>query len=277
MTGKTCLETRDLWFSYEDGPSALNGISINIEDNEFVAIIGQNGCGKTTMVKHFNGLLRPTKGQVLLYGEDIVGQPMGTLARTVGYVFQNPDHQIFNATTRAEIAFGPTNLGLSEAEVRERTDDALERFGLMPHADRQPAMLGFGLRRKVSIAAVYAMQTPVLILDEPTTGLDYKSTLELMELITDLHWQGRTIILITHDMRIVAEYAPRCLLICDGKILAHDDTRSVFKQRELLQSTHIEVPQISELGRRMVPHGMQNGILTVPEFCDAYSGLKTKS
>lgn len=274
MTGKICLETRDVWFSYEDGPSALNGISIKIEDNEFVAIIGQNGCGKTTMVKHFNGLLRPTKGQVLLYDEDIIDKPMGALARKVGYVFQNPDHQIFNPTTRAEIAFGPTNLGLNEAEILERTDDALERFGLMPYADRQPAMLGFGLRRKVSIAAVYAMQTPVLILDEPTTGLDYKSTLELMELVTDLHRQGRTIILITHDMRIVAEYAPRCLLICDGQILAHDDTRSVFKQRELLQSTHIEVPQISELGHRMVPHGMQNGILTVPEFCDAYNDLE---
>lgn len=274
MTGKICLETRDLWFSYEDGPSALNGISIKIKDNEFVAIIGQNGSGKTTMVKHFNGLLRPTKGQVLLYGEDISDKRMGALARTVGYVFQNPDHQIFNPTTRGEIAFGPTNIGLGEDEIAERTDDALERFGLMPHADRQPAMLGFGMRRKVSIAAVYAMQTPVLILDEPTTGLDYKSTIELMDLITDLHRQGRTIIVITHDMRIVAEYAPRCLLIRDGQVLAHDDTRSVFKQAELLQSTHIEVPQISELGRRMVPHGIQNGILTVPEFCDAYSDLE---
>lgn len=265
------IETRDLTFAYEGEPLALRGISIQIEDGEFVALIGQNGSGKTTLVKHFNGLLRPTSGQVLLEGEDIREAPIGLLARKVGYVFQNPDHQIFSATTREEIAFGPKNLGLPEVEIEARTQEALARFNLTPFADHQPAMLGFGLRRKVSIAAVYAMHTPVLVLDEPTTGLDWRSTTELMELIGELHRKGRTIILITHDMRVVAQYAPRCMVIRDGRVLVHDDTRAVFLQTELLQSTHIEMPQIAELSRRMAPHGLQGGLLTVAEFCDAYS------
>jgi energy-coupling factor transporter ATP-binding protein EcfA2 len=267
------LETRDLWFDYEAGVSVLHGVSLDIEPGEFVAIIGQNGSGKTTLVKHFNGLLRPHRGQVLLDGEDIIHHSVGALARLVGYVFQNPDHQIFGATTHEEIAFGPVNFELPEDEVEARTAEALQSFHLTEYADMQPAMLGFGLRRKVSIAAVYAMQTPILILDEPTTGLDWKSTSELMQLIGGLNEQGRTIILITHDMRVIAEYVPRCMVIRKGEILIHDSTREVFRQAELLESTRIEVPQIAQLGRRMVPHGLQDGILTVPEFCDAYNDL----
>lgn len=273
MTDAPRLETKDLWFAYDVDPPVIKGISLNIASGEFVAVIGQNGSGKTTLVKHFNGLLRPTQGQVFLDGRDTAKQSVGALSRLVGYVFQNPDHQIFSASTREEIAFGPVNFELPEDEVEHRTADALERFRLTEYADMQPAMLGFGLRRKISIAAVYSMQTPILILDEPTTGLDWKSTTELMQLISALNKHGRTIILITHDMRVVAEYAPRCMVIRDGQILVHDDTREVFKRARLLKSTHIEAPQISELGRRMVENGLPEGILTVPEFCDAYSDL----
>ena len=273
MASAPRLEIRDLWFDYEADTPVLRGVSLTIEPGEFVAVIGQNGSGKTTLVKHFNGLLRPHRGQVLLDNEDILHHSVGALARRVGYVFQNPDHQIFGATTHEEIAFGPVNFDLPEDEVEARTVDALESFRLTEYADVQPAMLGFGLRRKVSIAAVYAMQTPILILDEPTTGLDWKSTSELMQLIGELNRQGRTIILITHDMRVVAEYVPRCMVIRKGEVLIHDSTREVFRQAELLESTHIEVPQISQLGRRMVTLGLQDGILTVPEFCDAYNDL----
>ena len=271
MTDPVCIETRNLSYAYEGGPAVLRGVSLKIGQGDFVAIIGQNGSGKTTLVKHFNGLLRPDKGQVLLFGEDIRERGVGWLARTVGYVFQNPDHQIFSSTTREEIAFGPRNLGLDEIEVQRRTEDALTRFDLAPYADLQPAVLGFGLRRKVSVAAVYAMHTPVLVLDEPTTGLDLRATTDLMRLVSDLNRQGRVVLLITHDMRLVAEYAPRCIVMHEGQVLAHDDTRAVFKQAGLLKASHIEPPQISELGRRMVPHGLQDGILTVPEFCESYS------
>lgn len=267
------LEARDIWFAYEGGEPVLNGISVTIDRGDFVAVIGQNGSGKTTLVKHFNGLLRPMRGQVLLDGRDIRDMSVGVLARSVGYAFQNPDHQIFSATTRDEIAFGPTNLGMGKAKVQEITDGALELFGLTQFADRQPATLGFGLRRKISIAAVYAMQTPFLVLDEPTTGLDRKSITELMSLVRELNQQGRTVILVTHDMRIVAEYAPRCMVVRDGEVVALDFTRTIFEQVGLLRSTHIEMPQISQLGRRMVQHGLRDGVLTVSEFCQAYSDL----
>jgi energy-coupling factor transport system ATP-binding protein len=272
-TNTPLIETRDLWYGYEGGPSILREVSIRIEPGEFVAIIGQNGSGKTTLVKHFNGLLRPHRGEVLLDGKNIARQSVGALARQVGYVFQNPDHQIFSPTVREEVAFGPANLGLDEAEVEARTADALDRFGLAPYAESQPAALGFGLRRKVTIAAVYAMQTPVLILDEPTTGLDWKHITSLMALVGELNAKGHTIILITHDMRIVAEYAPRCMVIRSGRILIHGDTRDVFRQAALLESTHLQPPQIAELGRRMVLHGLREDTLTVPEFCDAYDNL----
>ena len=275
MTRQACLEVQDVWFTYEDSPSAaLRGVSLTIEDGDFVALIGQNGSGKTTLAKHFNGLLRPTQGKVLLYGEDIHNRPVGTLARRVGYVFQNPDHQIFSPTTREELAVGPRNLGLDEAEIERRVAEALASFGLEPYTDRQPAVLGFGLRRKISVAAVYTMQTPILILDEPTTGLDYRSTTELMELTCKLHQQGHTIILITHDMRVVAEYVPRCLVLREGQILADGDTRTVFKQVDLLRETHIELPQISQLSHRMVQYGMPDDTLTVSEFCEAYNRLR---
>ncbi len=273
QTDTICLETRDLWFAYGDNPPALRGISLTIRAGDFVGLVGQNGSGKTTLAKHFNGLLRPTQGQVLLYGQDIRDRPVGELARTVGYVFQNPDHQIFSATTREEIAFGPRNLGLEEAEVQRRTEQAMEHFDLTEYADHQPAVLGFGLRRKVSIAAVYSMRPQILILDEPTAGLDWHCTHDLMERLTALHRQGHTIILITHDMRLIAQYTPRCMVLREGKLLLYDDTRKVFEHCDLLRETHIELPQVCELARELAPIGVRRDALTVPELCDSYADL----
>jgi energy-coupling factor transport system ATP-binding protein len=271
--GDVVLEATDLWFAYDDGPSVLQGVSLEIKGGDFVALIGQNGSGKTTLAKHFNGLLRPTRGRVLLNGEDNRERSVAYLARSVGYVFQNPDHQIFSATTREEIAFGPRNIGLEESEVQRRTEQALEYFDLTAYADYQPAILGFGLRRKVSIAAVYAMRTEILILDEPTAGLDWRSTHEMMQRVGDLHRKGHTIILITHDMRLVAQYAPHCMVLRDGNILASGDTRAVFKQADLLSETHIELPQICELARRLKPFSLKGNILTVAEFLEGYGNL----
>jgi energy-coupling factor transport system ATP-binding protein len=275
--GEVVLEATDLWFAYDEGPSVLQGVSLEIKVGDFVALIGQNGSGKTTLAKHFNGLLRPIRGRVLLHGEDSRERSVAYLARTVGYVFQNPDHQIFSATTREEIAFGPRNIGLEESEVQRRTEQALEYFDLTAYADHQPAILGFGLRRKVSIAAVYAMRTGVLILDEPTAGLDWKSTHELMQRVGDLHRKGHTIILITHDMRLVAQYAPHCMVLRDGNILASGDTKAIFKQADLLKETHIELPQICQLARRLEPLNLKGDILTVAEFLERYDNLVERS
>ena len=277
-----CLEAQDLWFEYANGPTephpaALRGLSLTLAAGEFVALIGQNGSGKTTLAKHFNGLLRPSRGRVRLYGQDLTEQPVSQLARSVGYVFQNPDHQIFSPSTREELAVGPRNLGLEAGEVTRRVNEMLTTFNLTPFADRQPALLSFGLRRKISVAAVIAMQTPILILDEPTTGLDYKNTHDLMARISELHRLGRTIILITHDMRVVAEYVPRCIVLRQGQVIADDTTRAIFRQADLLRQTHLEVPQITALSQRLVDQGMPDDVLTISEFVRAYPPLPTPS
>ena len=274
---------QDLWYSYSDGVTALRGIDLEIEDGDYVAVIGQNGSGKTTLVKHFNGLSKPTRGRVLVKLEtrnskletlrDGAGLTVGQLAQTVGYVFQNPDHQIFCDTTREELAFGPRNLDLPEAEVRSRVEEALSRFDLEEYADRPPAMLGYGLRRKIGVAAVYSMRPRIFILDEPTTGLDWRSTLELMELIGEMHRKGHTILLVTHDMKLVTEFSQKSLVLRGGQVLVYDDTRTVFKHSEVLRDTQIEPPQITALAKRMVPYGMPDDVLDVEEFYIAYCGL----
>jgi energy-coupling factor transporter ATP-binding protein EcfA2 len=278
-----CIVVQDLWYSYGGEVTALRGIDLEIEDGDYVAVIGQNGSGKTTLVKHFNGLLKPTRGQVLValprVGEvrgglkDTAGLTVGQLAQTVGYVFQNPDHQIFCDTIREELAFGPRNLGLSEAEVRRRVEEALARFDLEEYADWPPAMLGYGLRRKIGVAAVYSMRPRIFILDEPTASLDWRSTMELMELVGEMHRNGHTIILITHDMKLVTGFSQKSLVLRDGQVLAYDDTRIVFKHSEILRDTQIEPPQITALAKRMTPYGMPDDVLSVEEFYTAYCGL----
>jgi len=271
---------QDLWYSYGDEVTALRGIDLEIEDGDYVAVIGQNGSGKTTLVKHFNGLLKPTRGRVLVLPpsspprvgglRDTAGLTVGQLAQTVGYVFQNPDHQIFCATTREELAFGPRNLGLPEAEVRRRVEEALACFDLEEYADRPPAVLGYGLRRKIGVAAVYSMRPRIFILDEPTTGLDWRSTIELMELVGEMHRNGHTIILVTHDMKLVTGFSQKSLVLREGQVLVYDDTRTVFKHSEVLRDTQIEPPQITALAKRMAPYGMPDDVLSVEEFYAAY-------
>lgn len=264
------IQVRDLWYQYTGEIVALKGVSLDIKDGDFVAVIGQNGSGKTTLVKHFNGLHKPTKGQVIVGGRDTKDLSVGELARTVGFVFQNPDHQIFCATTREEITFGPRNLGLEGDELEDRVEEALAYFGLTEHADSPPAVLGFGTRRKISIAAVYAMRPRVFVLDEPTTGLDWKSAMALMRVIQAMNETGHTIILVTHDMKVVCQFARSSLVLCDGQVLTYDDTRTVFKHSEILKDTQIEPPQITELAKRMVPFGMSDDVLTVDEFYAVY-------
>lgn len=268
------IRVEELTFHYDEEIPALNGVTVEIPDNAYLAIIGQNGSGKTTLVKHLNGLLKPTTGRVWVYGQDTRTTPVGQLAKIVGYVFQNPDHQIFCPSTREEISFGPRNLGLDGATVRARTEEALEVFGLAPYADIPPAVLGFGLRRKVSVASVYAMRPRVLILDEPTMGLDWRSACELMRLMDELHQQGHTIILVSHDMRIVAEHAPETLVMHEGRVLAQGPTREVFQRIEDLCRAQITPPQVTQLGQRLGDWGLRQDLLTIDEFVEAYGRLR---
>ena len=275
--GSPCIQVRHLWYRYNGESDAVRSISLDVEEGDFVAIIGQNGSGKTTLVKHFNGLLKPTRGTVQVYGQDTADLSIGQLARQVGYVFQNPDHQIFSPTVRQEIAFGPQNLGLTGDEVDRRVAEALARFHLAAHADAPPALLGYGLRRKVGVAAVYAMRPRVFILDEPTAGLDWRGVQELMSLLSDMNAEGHTILLVTHDMRIVAKHARRTVVLHEGKVLADGNTRAVFKRTDWLTRARIEPPQIVQLARQLALSGvgMPTDVLTVEAFCDAYGAHLT--
>ena len=276
------IQVEDLSYHYDDGPTALAGVNLSIEPGDFLAIVGQNGSGKTTLVKHFNGLLRPTRGRVFVLGQDTTGQSVGQLARKVGYLFQNPDHQIFAPTVWEEVAFGPRNLGFSEGEVTARTAEALALFDLKDKADTPPAVLGYGLRRQVTLAAVWAMRPQIMVLDEPTAGLDWRSTRTLMQEVTNLNSQGHTIILVTHDMKLAAEFARQVLVLDEGRILAYGPTRQVFQQEATLRQASLVPPPITALAQRMRlvlspaegPYGLRGDSLTVEEFYREYTTLR---
>jgi energy-coupling factor transport system ATP-binding protein len=235
---------------YAEGARALDGVNLTISAGEFVAIIGQNGSGKTTLAKHIVGLLRPTEGRVLLSGRDRERLGAAETAREVGYVFQNPDNQIFAATVEEEVAFGPRNFGLAPDEVERRCARVLRAVGLDHARERDPFLLGKGERQRLAVAAVLALEPRLLILDEPTTGLDYREQRRMMELVSELHRAGTAIVIITHTPWLVAEYAQRAVLMRAGKKLFDGPVRALFAEPELLASSSFRAPEVTALGRR---------------------------
>lgn len=262
--GAPIIEVESLTHTYPNGVKALTGASLTIREGEFVAVVGQNGSGKTTLVKHFNGLLMPTEGQVLVEGQGTRNQTVGQLGKAVGYVFQNPDHQIFAETVFDEVAFAPRNHGLAEAEVRERVQDALAAVGLAGRDQEDPFSLTKGERQRVAVASILAQRPPVIILDEPTTGLDYQETCSMMELVKQLNEQGHTIIAVTHTMWVVAAYAHRVVVVHDGRILLDGPTREVMAREEELRVASLKPSQIVRLGNRLGAP-----LLTVDEAAEA--------
>lgn len=237
------IEVKNLWYIYQPmGVVALRDINLEIKDGEFVAIIGQNGSGKSTLVKHFNGLLKPTKGMVLIDGIDTRKCKTSELARKVGYVFQNPDHQIFAETVREEMEFGPKNLGFPEERIKRNVEEVAKRTGLYEYLDESPVSLSRGQRQVLAVASVLTMEPTILIVDEPTTGLDWRGSIAIMELIKKLNQEGKTIIIITHNMRIVSLYAKRTIVMCRGEILLDGPTDEVFLRTEELEKAFIRPP-----------------------------------
>ena len=237
-------------FQYESGAPALRGVSLAVHGGEFVALIGQNGSGKTTLAKHLNGLLRPRRGQVLLHDVDMRTLPLNHVASDVGYVFQNPDHQIFAATVTEEVAFGPRNFGLSRAETEERLHAALDAVGLLGFEEEDPFLLSKGHRQRLAVASLLALRPRLLILDEPTTGLDYREQRRMMELLARLHAQGMAIMMITHSPWVVAEYAQRGVLMREGRIQFDGALRALFAEEKLLEEAHFCAPDVTRLGHR---------------------------
>lgn len=242
------IVVKNLWHIYPGNIIALRGVDLKIKRGEFVSIIGQNGSGKTTLVKHFNRLLLPTKGEVYIKGVNTKETSISELARIVGYVFQNPDHQICNETVRKELEFGPKNLGTPADEIKRRIKEISERLGIKEYLDNNPFSLSMGLRKRIVLASILTMNPEIIIVDEPTTGQDYKMSKEILEILKDLHSNGKTIIMISHDMELVAEYSERIIVLDNGTVLIDGSPRHVFSQIDLLERTYIKPPQVTKLG-----------------------------
>ncbi len=245
------VSVRGASFAYPGGRRALEDIDLELREGDFVALVGQNGSGKTTLAKLLNGLLRPQRGRVELWGTDVRRLPLARIAGLVGYVFQDPDQQLFASTVREEVAFGPRNLGVAEPELCQRIDEALEAVGLADSRDADPFLLTKGERQRLAVAAMLAQRPRLLILDEPTTGLDYREQVRMMELVARLHGEGMTMVVITHSPWVVAEYAQRGILMAGGRIVFDGPLRELFRQEELLERCHFRVPEVTRIANRL--------------------------
>jgi energy-coupling factor transport system ATP-binding protein len=249
----TELSLEGVGFVYPDGTRALEAVDLRIAPGERVAIIGQNGSGKSTLVRHLNGLLRPTEGRVLHDGGDVAERRVAELAARVGIVFQNPDRQIFAGKVRAEVAFGPRILGRSSQEAATAGDEALAAVGLTDAADHNPYDLGYSRRKLLSLASVLAMATPVLVLDEPTTGQDARGVARVQDVVARVAAEGRTLIAISHDMRFVAETFERIVVMGAGRVLLDGPAATVFAEPAwpVLASSFVEPPLAARVGARL--------------------------
>lgn len=241
------IEVNDVHFTYPTGVEALKGVSLKVENGEFLAIMGQNGAGKTTLVKHFNGLLKPTHGKTLIDGVDTTKTSVATLSRNVGFVFQNPDHQLFSETVEEEIAFALRNFGFKEDVIEKRITWALNLLALSQYRKTSPFMLSGGERKRVALASVLAWDPRILILDEPTIGQDYEQKEKLRQFILQMRTQEKTIIIVTHDVEFVAECDPRVLLMLNGKITADGEARKILTDPKTLEQASIVPPQIAQI------------------------------
>jgi energy-coupling factor transport system ATP-binding protein len=250
VESKPILQVDSASFSYPDGPRVLDQMSLTIGAGEFIAIVGQNGSGKTTLAKMAVGLLTPDSGTILLEGRDRTALRPAETAREIGYVFQNPDHQIFADSVEAEVKFGPRNFGLDDREVESRCAEVLQAVGLENERATDPFLLGKGQRQRLAVASVLALRPRLLILDEPTTGLDYREQRKMMKLVSELNAAGVAIVMITHTPWLVAEYARRVILMRAGRKLFDGAVREFFVQDELLRTSSFKPPEVTTLGRR---------------------------
>jgi energy-coupling factor transport system ATP-binding protein len=248
--GVPLASVEGLSFNYSGGPRVLESVDLRIDAGDFVAIVGQNGSGKTTLAKHIVGLLAPIEGRVRLEGRDRATMRPAETAREVAYVFQNPDHQIFAATVWDEVAFGPRNFGLAASEVESRCVEVLDAVRLLGARDSDPFLLSKGERQRLAVASVLALRPRLLILDEPTTGMDYREQRRMMSLVSELNRAGIAIVIITHTPYLVAEYARRVVLMRKGRKLFDGGVREFFAGDALLRNSSFRPPEVTRLARR---------------------------
>jgi energy-coupling factor transport system ATP-binding protein len=264
------IECRNISFTYPSGTTAINGVNLEIRKGEFLGLIGQNGSGKTTLSKHYNGLLRPTTGNVLVYGMNTKTAPTKELIRKVAYVFQNPDRQLFCPSVRDEIKYTLRNIGVSQEMIGERVEQIAEELKIGHLLEQKPFEISRGDRQRVAIASVLALDPEVLIVDEPTTGQDPKGRRSIMDLLTRLNDEGKTIVIITHDMDLAAEYARRIVVMNNGEILLDAGPREVFRQTDVLRKAYLKPPRVTQLFQYLRKNGMpvRDDVLTQTEAID---------
>ena len=276
------IKTKNLSHVYPGNVQALKDVSIKIDEGEFTAIVGQNGSGKTTLALHLNGLLKPTEGDVIIKGKNTRDSDVEELSKIVGYVYQNPNHQLFNLTVRQELAFSLKKL-LSKEETEKRLKETIELFGLQGILDANPFSLNLPGKKIVAMAAIYAMKPEIFVLDEPTTGQDFVGMKLIEKAILQISQEGKTIIVITHDMGFVARNSKRAIVMADGKVIGDDEPRKIFDlasngTKKVLQEAHISPPQVSSLSYalkfdynlKQVP----TDIITPTQFADIVSAHK---
>ena len=264
------IECINLSHVYPEGFTAIKGINLKVKEGDVVAILGQNGSGKTTLVKHFNGLLKPTNGTVSINGIDTAKQTVFNLSSHAGYVFQNPNHQLFATSVLAELEFGPKNQGLANDEIEARVKEATDFFQLHTIINEHPLRLSFPLRKIVAMASIYAMQPSIFILDEPTTAQDHGGSEKVRKFLRKLQDDGKTVILVTHDMPLVAEVADRVIAMWSSEIISAANPREFFLDLNTLGKTKLQQPQATALSHRLQKRVLNEGItLTVQETIKA--------
>lgn len=257
------IRTEGLRFAYPGSSEVLCGIDLTIDDGEFVAIMGENGAGKTTLVKTFNGLLIPTAGRATVDGVNTRESSVARLSRDVGLVFQNPDHQLFSETVKDELAFSLRNFGYGEETIQRRVTTVLETLDLTRYADSSPFVLSGGERKRVALAAVLVWNPKHIILDEPTIGQDYQQKDRLRNFIVQLNAQGKTVVVISHDVEFIAECRPRIILLSKGVVIGDRPAESILSDGELLDKASLTRPQIGELMHRLRDFGLPDTAIDV--------------
>ena len=269
---ETVIETKKLVHTYpKGGVTALKGVDLQIFKNEKMSIIGQNGSGKTTIVRHFNGLLKPTSGSVFLFGEDTKEKTVGFMSRQCGYVFQNPNHQIFCTTVYEELEVAPKNFKFSESEIKQSIEEVVNLMDLENVLYKHPLTLDYTTKKIVTIATVLVFKPEILILDEPTGRLDEQGRIMLTKIIDMMHSNGHTVIMISHDMDYVAENSDRIVVMSEGEIIGDGTPKVIFVNSEISEKAQIEPPQISQLDMYISGINKENLTLSVSEFTKKYS------
>ena len=247
------IEFENVSASYDGELPILRDVSFRIPDGDFVAFVGTNGAGKSTTMRLINGLLKPSSGQVLIDGVPTTQLRTSQLAAKVGFLFQNPDRQICCSTVREELLFGFRAKGRADAEAEAKVDAMIERFGFDDGAE--PFLLNRGTRQLLALASIIVMEPPVVVLDEPTTGLDFRECVKVMDVIAELNARGTTVIMVCHDMEVVADYAKRVIAMTAGQVVADGETFAVLRDRDVLARTHLLPPQMVDVSLRLVKDG----------------------